>query len=123
MVQNLIFLLLCRHDYRIEPEDLPPTPALLSTFFALIALIVIWWESSARIDTFRNHNYTISKSDLKIILKYFILDIKENPRKTLGCLGILIIYYLLRIYNWIWWILIGVGIVAFLLYYKLKLNK
>lgn len=113
-----VWILLQR--YRPEDDGIAPTPVWLSTIIVIGIIIAVWWSQSERVKEFKEKSSINVKADIKDIMKCLIDDIKEFPLIFLGCVAIVIIYIILRIYEWLFYVILGVGIGGYLLYLHLK---
>ena len=113
-----VWILLQR--YRPVDDGIAPTPVWLSAIIVIAIIIAVWWSQSERIKEVRERHSTDIKSDFKDILRCLVADIKDFPWIFLGCVAIVILYIILLTYEWLFYVILGVGIVGYLIYLHLK---
>lgn len=125
MLINILLLIFGRYDYRFDNDfDGPaPSPLWLNLIVIFFIFVGVWWNRSQRIQNHFGKNSTISsRSDLLFIVKALLLDIKDCPLNLFACIGIVVIYILLKMYSWLFYIFLGLGFIGYILYTKGK-NK
>ena len=113
-----VWILLQR--YRPEDDGIAPTPVWLSAIIVVAIIIAVWWSQSKRIRKFKEKSSLDVKEDIKNIMNCLIADIKDFPLIFLGCVAIVILYIILLTSEWLFYVILGVGIVGYLIYLHLK---
>lgn len=114
--------------FRYDPEydGAGSTPIWANLVILSIIIICIWWSNSKRIEEFKQdiewHDVYFWSKFLSVA-KTLFLDIKESPLTFALCIAIVVLYWLILSYRWMLYVLIGVGLIIYLIWNKYNRNK
>ena len=104
--------------YRSEYDDVTPN-YWWSNLIILIALIFYCWiRNSKRLKHVSDTYYSSKKRTYFEMFKCFLLDIKDNPWRTLTAVVVVAVYAFILLSEWFFYALLAMAVLGLVIYVK-----
>ena len=98
--------------YRSEYDDVTPTPWWLSMFIVIVFSFYLWMRKSKRLKHIEIEQVTSLKVIMGQVMKCLLLDIKDNPTKTIVVIAVLVLYTIISLCKMAYYIFIALLCIA-----------
>lgn len=115
-----LLILLQRYDPVYDGPG--PTPLWMNLVTVAIILICLWNEENGYLHQLKKEGNIDLRRDFKKIIACYYKDFKDRPFSILAGVAVFVSYWLVGLYSWMIYVLMGLAAIGFLIWAKF-INK